>query len=155
MEAQEQALLDQVAILDVLHRYIRCVDTNGREDEFVDLFTPDATFQVRGNYPTVDRLVHGREGLKEFVLWLRDGKPKESYDKHVVLNPIIDVRGDEAIVESNWIMMTQSSDGLTVTATGRMRDRFVKQECRWRINQRINDVEVLNMGPNPVEMNSD
>ncbi|MCH7553277.1 MAG: nuclear transport factor 2 family protein [Chloroflexi bacterium] len=151
MTNQEQRLLDQVAILDVLHRYIRCVDTNGREDEFVDLFTPDATFEVRGNYPHVQRFIRGREGLKEFVLWLRQGKPKESYDKHVALNPVIDVRGDEAIVESNWIMMKASSAGMAVTGTGRMRDRFAKHGGRWRIKQRINDVEVLDMAPDSGE----
>jgi len=142
---QEQRLLDQVAILDVLHRYIRCVDTNDREEEFADLFTPDATFEVRGNYGQVKRTIHGREGLKEFVLWLRQGKPEASYDKHVALNPVIDVQGDEALVESNWIMMKHSPEGLTVTGTGRMRDRFAKQEGRWRIKRRINNVEVLNM----------
>lgn len=151
MTDQERRLLDQVAILDVLHRFIRCVDTNGREEEFVDLFTPDATFEVRGNYPHVKRFIHGREGLKEFVLWLRQGKPEESYDKHVALNPVIDVRGDEATVESNWIMMKHSSEGLTVTGTGRMRDRFVQHGGRWRIKQRINDVEVLSVAPDSAE----
>ena len=51
-------------------------------------------------------------------------------------HPVIDVRGDEAIVESNWIMMKASSAGMAVTGTGRMRDRFAKHGSRWRIKQR-------------------
>jgi hypothetical protein len=134
-------LLEERAILDTLYRYCHCVDTPGREREFVSLFTDDAVFDIRGNYPRARR-VEGRAGVEAFIAAHRKAG---QYHKHIVVNPLITISGDEAHAESSWVVMDKGPKGPIAGACGRYRDRLVKQTGRWRFKERVDEIEVIDL----------
>lgn len=133
-------LLEEREILRLLHRYAHAMDY-GDEQAWVDVFTPDAVFDV---VETVGgRRVHREEGHAGLARYVASYPKPPDFCKHVIVDPLIEVDGDEARVEAYWLFLQR--DGATghpvVTAFGRYHDRLVKQDGRWRIAQRFAEVE--------------
>lgn len=119
---------DKLAIRDVIERYMRYND-NGDFDAIVELFDPDATFQVFGN------VLVGRDAIHKFFTrifkttltpWPKEGSLfLEPRSVHISSNPIIDVDGDNATAETDFQVIGRDGDGhVVVTLVGRYRDRF-------------------------------
>lgn len=134
-------LLEERAILRLLHRYGHAMDY-GDEEAWVDVFTPDAVFDVVE--VVGGRRVHREEGRAGFARYIAGyGKPPAVYRKHIMVDPIIDVAGDEARVEAYWFFLVRddATGHPAVVAFGRYHDRLVKLDGRWRIAERFAEVE--------------
>jgi 3-phenylpropionate/cinnamic acid dioxygenase small subunit len=127
-------------IMRTMNRYCRALDY-GIEDEWLAVFTPDATYDTilpDGSYYV--RL----STPDEFVAFLEAyPRPPATYQKHVTLNPIIEVDADRATAESAFLFLTRAVDATTpqITAFGRYLDRFRNIDGVWRIAERICETE--------------
>ncbi len=67
-----------------------------------------------------------------------------------MVDPLVDVAGDEASVAAYWLLLERhDGDGTPVIAAfGRYRDRLVRSPAdgRWRIADRFAEVEATNAG---------
>lgn len=140
--ARDDGLLERLAIREVLERYMRWND-DGMADRIAELFAEDAVFQVVG------RRVVGREAIREFFRRGRESDPPHWTDKgqlltqpsslHLSSNPVIDIDGDTATVESDFHVIGRDENGRPKTSLlGRYRDKFRRlEDGRWVIAVRV------------------
>jgi 3-phenylpropionate/cinnamic acid dioxygenase small subunit len=101
-------------------QYCHLVD-DARWDEWTQLFTADATFSVLG------RTMKGHEELKTFI----SASLYPGAGKHVTVNTVIDVDGDEARSVSDFVYVAPEGDGFKIMTAGRYTDRLVREGDRW------------------------
>jgi 3-phenylpropionate/cinnamic acid dioxygenase small subunit len=113
----------------VLSRYCRYLDDQ-RWDDVVALFTEDCVFETMG------QRLEGRSHVRSFF-------PQEStvgdrpLAMHMLSNIVVDLDGDEASAESDWVMLSRDDQGATgIGLAGRYRDRLVRVGEDWLIGQR-------------------
>jgi 3-phenylpropionate/cinnamic acid dioxygenase small subunit len=97
---------------------------DGRFDEWADLYTEDASFSVMA------QTYKGRAAVKK---WIERAQPAERRGKHVLINPVIDIEGDEAHVVTDYIFVGKDK---TIVSAGRYHDQLVKEPDRWRFAER-------------------
>jgi 3-phenylpropionate/cinnamic acid dioxygenase small subunit len=133
-------LLEERSILRLLHGYAHAMD-QGRESEWVDTFTPDAIFDVVEVVGGVR--VHREEGRGDLAAYVAAYPKPPQFRKHVVMDPIIEVDGDVARVEAYWLLLQRDDAfGMPVLAAfGHYHDRLVKAGGRWRIAERMAEVQ--------------
>ncbi|WP_028602856.1 nuclear transport factor 2 family protein [Ottowia thiooxydans] len=122
-----QALLDREAIRDCLYRYCRGIDRRD-EEALRSAYWPDAT----------DRHGPYQGSATGFIDWaLGKLKASDSRIVHRISNPLIELQGDQALVESYFdaIQEELNAEGLPVEAllSGRYLDRFERRNGEWRI----------------------
>jgi len=134
---------DKLEIRELLERYMRYND-DGALDRLVALFDEDAIYQVTGN------VLRGHGDIREFLGRsgaFVDGRPswtdpgelyKQPRSVHVSTNPIIDVEGDTATAESDFVVLSRDDDGRArIDLVGRYRDRLRRDAGgRWLITKR-------------------
>jgi|ERR1700722_13804455 ketosteroid isomerase-like protein len=134
---------DKLAIRELLERYMRYND-DGALDRVVALFADDGIYQVTGN------VLRGHRDIREFLgrsggftdgrpVWTEPGELyKQPRSVHVISSPIIDVDGDEATAESDFVVINRGADGRAYTSlVGRYRDQLQRQpDGRWLIAKR-------------------
>lgn len=142
LSSRNQELLEKLAIREVLERYMRWND-DGMADRIAELFAEDAVFQVVG------RQVVGREAIRAFFRRGRDRDPEpwtaggqllvQPPSLHLSANPVIDIDGDTATVESDFHVIGRDENGRPKTSlVGRYRDRFRRlDDGRWVIALRV------------------
>ena len=122
-----QALLDREAIRECLYRYCRGIDRRD-EEALRSAYWPDAT----------DRHGPYQGSAAGFIDWAL-GKLKTSDARivHRISNPLIELQGDQALVESYFDAIQEETDaeGRPVEAllSGRYLDRFERRGDEWRI----------------------
>ena len=137
----DPTLLDKLAIREVLERYMRFNDDRAA-DRIAELFDENAIFQVVG------RLVVGREAIRAFFgggaeqpkSWTEPGELlKQPPSVHLSANPVIDVDGDTATSELDFLVVGRGDDGRArSTLVGRYRDRLRRlDDGRWVITSRV------------------
>ncbi len=126
---------DYDAIRETLALYCQLCD-DGRFEEWGELYTEDATFHVMG------RVHNGRGEIKEFI---RASQPPERRGKHVAINPVINLAGDEATSTTDFIFVARQGERLAVTNSGRYHDRLVRRGDRWLFSER----RIVFMGDEP------
>jgi ketosteroid isomerase-like protein len=133
-------LVEERAVLRALHEYAHAMDY-GDEAAWVDSFTPDAVFDVVE--VVGGRRVHREEGHDDLARYVAAYPKPPRFRKHIVVDPLIDVRGDEAEVRAYWLLLERDDgDGTPVVAAfGHYRDLLRKVDGKWRIAQRMADVE--------------
>jgi hypothetical protein len=134
-----QRLLDEQGIIRTMNRYCRALDS-GLADEWADVFTDDAVFDTVLPDGTVYGHLSSREEFRSFL----DGNPRLPVvaPKHVMANPIIEVSGSEAKVESTFLYLLQTPGAPPqIIAWGHYHDRLRKQDGQWRIAERIATTE--------------
>ncbi len=138
-------LLDERAVLRTLHEYAHAMDY-GLEEAWVDLFTPDAVFDVVE--VVGGRRVHREEGRGDLARYVAGYPKPPRFRKHVIVDPVVHVEGDEARVESFWLLLQRHDEAGTpvLTAFGRSHDRLVRSGGRWRIAERRAEVEATTVG---------
>jgi len=134
---------DKLAIRELLERYMRYND-DGDLDRIIELFEEDAELMTAG------RRIVGREGIRSFWLqsgyftpgiehWTAPGRDLiQPRSVHVASNPIIEVQGDAATAESDFVVVVRTTEGRAkVALAGRYRDRLLRTESGgWRIASR-------------------
>jgi peroxiredoxin/ketosteroid isomerase-like protein len=124
------ALEDREAIRDVLHRYARGADRRD-VDLLKSCYWPDATdchWFFNGN---------GHEFCEYVVAELL----QVTNSQHSITNPIIDLEGDRAFVESQWylvhhIQAEDASGCIAQQGEGRYIDVFERRGGEWKIRHR-------------------
>ncbi|HZP29847.1 MAG TPA: nuclear transport factor 2 family protein [Acidimicrobiia bacterium] len=139
-EKELRALLDERAIVQLMHRYAHAMDY-GDEAAWVDVFTPDAVFDVVESVG--GRRIHREEGRGDLARYVAAYPKPPAFRKHVIVDPVVEVDGDEGRVEAYWILLhREQADGAPVLAAfGRSRDRVVRRDGEWRIAERYAEVE--------------
>lgn len=129
-------LLIERACLRLMTAY--CTHLDNRETEaFLDLYTPEATWIRTEPLPAIE--LAGREAIRGFV----ERRGADSYSKHLVINPVIDViDADTAKGVSFGMVVRGPADGaLPVPMRGlellvEYRDSFVRTAAGWRFARR-------------------
>ena len=136
----DSEVLDRLAIRELLERYMRFND-DGDIEKTIELFDEDARYQVMG------RIMRGHAEIRAFWLavgWTEGGLPSwkdpgqlfvQPRSAHITSNPIIDIDGDIASVESDFLVVDRCADGRPrIMLVGRYRDRLRRcADGKWRI----------------------
>jgi hypothetical protein len=139
-------ILDERAILRVLYSYCHAIDY-GEEARWIGLFTPDGVFHVelpRGLAP-----IHcaGQQELAAFIK--AHPRAPTALHKHLLLNPLIELHGDEARGAS-YFQLLMDIDGVPeVYCFGRYLDRLVRAGGVWRFQERVAQVQSMRTAPFP------
>lgn len=133
-------LLEERAILRALHEYAHTMDY-GDEAAWVDSFTPDAVFDVF--HPDTGEKIHREDGHGDLARYVAHYPKPPAFRKHCIVDPLIDVDGDTAHVRAYWILLQRddTTSNPVLAAFGRYHDRMIKTGGKWRIAERIAEVE--------------
>ena len=120
---------------------------DGDLDRILELFEPDAAYQVMG------RVLIGQQQIGEFLeargfshdrpAWTDPGQLlNQTRSTHISSNPIIDLHGDTATVESDFQVARRDSDGRArIVLLGRYRDEVRRgSDGKWRLYTRTGDI---------------
>ncbi|WP_338727182.1 nuclear transport factor 2 family protein [Haladaptatus sp. DJG-WS-42] len=120
------AIEDHLEISQLKHEYCHLIDDN-EYDAWVSLFTEDGSFGRAGE----DR-AEGEKGLQYFATEIFD----EMYDHtaHLLMNPVIDVAGDEATGRWYVLLMYTDSEGTQQWMQGRYEDEFERVDGEWKLS---------------------
>lgn len=135
---------EEQAILRTMNRYSRAIDYC-LVDEWLDVFTDDARYETVLPDGARYCLLTSRD---EFAQFLADyPHPPEHRQKHMLINPVLEVDGDEAEGDSGWLFFTSDSGGSRprLSAFGRYRDRFRRRDGAWRIADRLCETEAIDL----------
>lgn len=134
------AWADKLAIRELLERYMRYND-DGAADAVAELFDENAVLQVVGS------VVAGREAIRAFFgggkadspRWTEPGELlKQPRSAHISSNPVIEIDGDTATAETDFVVVRRDEGGRAgVALVGRYRDRLRRlDDGRWVIASR-------------------
>ena len=141
LEATITVLMAERCVLQTLYRYGHSIDY-GLEKEWVDCFTANGVFEVRGQTGDIpNRSYQGREELARFVA--HHTRAPDRWHKHLLIEPQITVDGASAKVRSYFTRLDSTDEGKPfVHAFGRYRDELVREaDGCWRFTERIAEVE--------------
>ena len=122
----ENAVVDELAIRRILASYCQLLD-DGHFDALADLFTPDGSF----NYGAA--AASGRAAIRA---WFTSSQPPGRRGKHLTLNVLIVVDGDNATVTSDYLWLRSVDGVISPGLAGRYRDTLVRDHGRWLISRR-------------------
>jgi ketosteroid isomerase-like protein len=133
--AGDQALLDKMAITDLLGRYYGNFGGTA-SDAFDKYYTDDATFDVNGH------VAHGKkeiEGIYAGLASTGDSPATRGTFHMLMTNPVIDVNGSNATATLLWtgILNTRVDAPPQFVEQGREYDKLVKKDGRWLIQKRV------------------
>jgi hypothetical protein len=137
VEQRLHDLEDRQAIVDLLNTYGHGLDY-GLTEVFVDLWTDDGVWQL----PIIDPF----NGLDEIRAHHERvyAPPREHRSKHCVVEPLIEVDGDEARVDSYFFVLVFEEKGPLMRSYGRYRDQVVRcPDGRWRFRRRDAELECV------------
>jgi 3-phenylpropionate/cinnamic acid dioxygenase small subunit len=133
--------LEKLAIREVLERFMRCDDDKAM-DQMMELFDEEAVFQA-GDGEHV-----GHDAIRAFISrtqqpdpphWTSPGQlGRQPSTAHVCVNPLIEVDGDAATAESDFVVfMLDETERPFPAYVGRFRDHLRREESgRWLITNR-------------------
>ena len=128
LEKRVQALEDLEAIKKLHRRYINLMDYL-RYHEVPDLFTEDATVEIRNS-----GVKKGRKAIAEIYVGVL-GKKRGNirYDAHMAIQPDIVVDGDTA--KGTWLIYMLFSMPAIEWVQGKNECEYKKENGRWRISK--------------------
>lgn len=142
IEERLQGAEDRESIVRVLYILGHTIDY-GDHDRWLDCFTEDCVFQMVEVSETerVSKVRHeGRPALAAFI-------PGHTYapryfHKHLVSDPVVEVRGDTAHCESYMTRVDKGPDGPFLWSIGRYIDEFRRcEDGAWRLASRTIEAE--------------
>jgi hypothetical protein len=141
-----ERLIAEAGIARTLHRYGHAIDA-GDEATWVDLFTADGEFQVRGRGGGYT--ISGRAELAAFAS--RHSRRPEAFHQHVVTQPVIDVDGDRARCVSRFFVLVMDGERPVVRTFGTYHDELVRSEDgQWRFKVRRPEIDAAAPGLPPL-----
>lgn len=143
LDARLRLLEDERSILETLCRYGHTIDY-GLHPEWVDCFTEEGAFDIRFRGERQAR-IEGRPALASFIS--HHTVPPERFHKHLMVEPVITLDGDEATVESYYVRLDgHGENGMTpaIKAFGRYSDHLLRcDDGRWRFTERIGNSDAF------------
>ena len=134
-------IADEWAILRVLYSYCHAIDY-GEEQRWVGLFTVDGIFHV--DMPRGLPSIHcaGQKELAAFVA--AHPRAPAALHKHLLLNPLIELHGNEARVASYFQLLLEINGVPETFCFGRYLDRLVRSEAgSWHFRERLGQVQSM------------
>ena len=134
-------IVDERAILRVLYSYCHAIDY-GEEARWVGLFTADGIFHV--DMPRGLPSIHcaGQKELAAFVA--AHPRAPAALHKHLLLNPLIELHGDEARVASYFQLLLEIDSVPEIYCFGRYLDRLARSESgSWHFKERVAQVQSM------------
>jgi SnoaL-like domain len=140
-DLSQEVWLDKLAIREVLERFMRCDDDRAM-DQLMELFDEEAVFQA-GEGEHV-----GHDAIRAFIArseqpdpphWTAPGElRRQPTTAHLCVNPLIEVDGDLATAESDFVVFMADESAHPFPAyVGRFRDRLRRTERgHWVITNR-------------------
>ena len=130
-----QALLDKMAITDLLSRYYSNFSNAGSEN-FMSYYTDDGVFDVNGH------VAHGKkeiEGIYKGLATTGESPATRGTFHMLMTNPVIDVNGDTATARLLWtgVLNTKVDAPPQFVEQGREYDRFVRKDGKWLLQKRV------------------
>ena len=125
LERRVRALEDLEQIKKLHQHYIDLMD-NLRYQEVLDLFTEDASVEVRNSGAK-----RGRQELTEVYLGLAKIRGSERYDGHMAVEPDIVIEGDSA--RGTWLIYMFFSRPSVQWVQGKNECEYRKEGGRWKI----------------------
>ena len=140
-----QEVYDRQMILQLMADYgFAMDDSNG--DAFAKLFTPDGVLIAGGG-----ETFKGAEALKKLgdsagqrQVVNGPAQPLGYPIKHLFANVSMDIRGDNATVKANWIVVNGRTSTPTPQSMGHYEDKLVKRNGRWIYTERRIINETMN-----------
>ena len=137
-----RTLEDELLIRRTMERYMRYNDDRAL-DRIVSLFTADAVYRVVGEEHVGHDAIRAFLGARGF----EDDRPEWTEpdqlmvmprSTHVMSNPVIDVHGDDATAESDFVVIVRDNEGHAhIRLIGRYRDRLRRSTTgEWLIAER-------------------
>jgi SnoaL-like domain len=147
--ARVTALEAERDILRNMYRYGHAIDL-GYEEGWLDCFTDDGVFAASSERPMYPPFhVEGRPALEEFIA--HHTRPPGLWHKHLVIEPLIDVDGDQASARSYFVVLVEHEGRPTVRVFGRYHDRLRRgADGRWRFAERLSFIDSVAPGLPPL-----
>ncbi len=124
------AVEDKDAIRELMGEYCFRLD-DGRYDDMAALFTPEGTWDTAFGKAT------GRPQIAKLAADIRAragaNRPRAV---HLVTNIVIALKGSQARVRSNWMVMQNSPEGPRIGSGGAYYDEVVQRDGRWLFHYR-------------------
>ena len=127
LERRIQALEDLEEIKKLHQHYINLMD-NLRYEEVPDLFTEDATVEIR-NYG----IKRGRKEIAEVYEVLAKKRGNTRYDGHMAVQPDIEVKGDTA--RGTWLVYMLFSKPSIQWVQGVNECEYRKENGKWKLGK--------------------
>ncbi|HTU28311.1 MAG TPA: nuclear transport factor 2 family protein [Solirubrobacteraceae bacterium] len=147
--ARVAALEAERDILRTMYSYGHAID-RGDTQGWIDCFTEDGVFAAsseRPGYPPFH--VEGRAALTDFHE--QHTRPPGLWHKHLVIEPLIDVDGEQADVTSYFVVLVEHDGRPTVRVFGRYTDHLRRDpDGRWRFAERRSSIESVAPGLPPL-----
>jgi uncharacterized protein (TIGR02246 family) len=140
VEARLQRMEDLLEIQRLFFDYGHHLDA-GDFDAYASLFAEDGEVKLG----PVGR-AKGREEIRALMEGMIGASAGQSY--HVISGPRVELDGDTATSEVMWTVVSRGADGQAVLSmTGRHRDRLVREDGRWRFQERRGFVDIPSAMP--------
>lgn len=128
LEKRIQAVEDLENIKKLHQNYINLMD-NLQYEEVLDLFTEDATVEIRNS-----GVKRGRKEMSEvYIGILAKGRGTVRYDGHMAIEPDITVDGNTA--EGTWLIYMLFSKPTIQWVQGRNECEYRKEDGKWKISK--------------------
>ena len=135
-------LEDERAITRTLYHYAHA-QYSGDKRQFLNCFTDDAIIE-RSRH---GKIIVGHDEIAEYFDAISHAPV--DYHKHVVIEPIIEIDGDAAIVSSDFLYVQRNSEGPFISHFGHYADEMVRdRDGNWRFTRRQLLTEAAAPGPN-------
>lgn len=104
----------------------------GDLEEYVDLFTDDALWEMPGN------AIQGRDNLLAGAIERRSAGTvgPGSNTRHVITTQAVAVDGDEAISDAYWQFWVNTATEPSIALFGTYRDRMARTDGGWKLAHR-------------------
>ena len=122
---------DEDQIRNLVARVAQYAD-GGDIDDYVELFTPDAAWEM----PGAPRYGHAdiRAGAEARRAAGETGPGSNT--RHVITTMAVEVDGDRAVAESYWQFYTDTATAPALRGMGAYRDHLVRSPRGWRLARR-------------------
>ena len=128
LEKRIRALEDVEQIKKLHQKYIDLMD-NLKYEEVLDLFTEDASIEVRNL-----GIKKGRNELRKiYIDVLAKNRGSERFDGHIAVQPDITVTGDQA--KGTWLIYMLFSRPDIQWVQGRNECEYIKKNGEWKIKK--------------------
>ena len=140
LEARVQELEDEREMRELLARYGYNADCC-RDDEYVDLFTDDARFDLASVMAgkVINQTWEGRKGIRDFITDPTSHHKPGFYGHAMHMqgnNVVAHIKGDTAVVNSYSVVLHDDDGNLRLATAGNNQWIFRKENGRWLIVER-------------------
>ncbi|MER5181620.1 nuclear transport factor 2 family protein [Streptomyces sp. NPDC002896] len=122
---------DELAVRNIIAKVSLYTD-GGDVDSYVELFAKDAVWEMPGNQRTGhDEIRAGNvSGYAAGLLGPGTGS------RHIVGTTAVDIQGDTATAESQWVFVSGGPGSPAISAAGHYLDTFRRTSDGWKITRR-------------------